>query len=219
MSPLDAVVLAARQHHPARRPVVPLPRLVHVAVLRLDRIADPVGDVRAGAVREAEIPRRRERLDGRVRAALEVLVREHPREQVDRLDAGEDASACALDLGQLVGEEQEQRLDDHVGALQDLDRRPVAGERRLADRPDADLAAARRRGVREPQVDRPRAESLRRCEERVHVLGALLALREHDEALVVPQLAEAEHPLAEVGEHRLAERLRSHRELRFFESL
>ena len=74
---VDAVVLAAGQHHPARRPVVPLPGLVDVAVLRLDRVADPVGDVGAGAVREAQRARRRQRLDGRVGAALELVGREH----------------------------------------------------------------------------------------------------------------------------------------------
>ena len=37
--------------------------------------------------------------------------------------------------------------------------------------------------------------------------------------LVLAQLAEPQHPLAEVGEHRLAERLRTHPDLRFVASL
>ena len=190
---VDPVVLAAGQHHAARRPVIPLTRAVDVAVLGFHGIADAVGHIGARAVREAQRARSAECLDGRVGAALQLLRREHAREQVDRLDAREDPRPRCLDLGELVGEEHEQRLDDHVHALENVDRRTVAGERRLADRPHADLSPARRRRVREPEVHRPRTETLRCGHERVDVLGALLALGEHDERLVLAELAEPEH--------------------------
>jgi hypothetical protein len=83
-------------------------------------------------------------LGGDIGAAAQLLRREEPCQQVDRLDAGEDARPGALDLGQLRGEEEEERLDDHVGRLQHLDGGAVALERRVADRPDADVAVARR---------------------------------------------------------------------------
>ena len=113
--------------------MVPLAGLVDVAVLRLDRVADPIGHVGAGPVREAERLGGCQRLDGRVGAALELRRREHPGEQVDRLDAGEDPRAGLLNLGQLVAEEHEERLDHHVGALQDRRRRD--GDRRAASCP------------------------------------------------------------------------------------
>ena len=150
--------------------------------------------------------RRGQHLDGGVGALLQLLGREHAGEQVDRLDAGEDPRSRLLDLGQLVAEEHEERLDDHVGALEDVDGRLVAGQRRLADRPDADLTGGGRRGVRQAEVHDLRAEALAGGHEGVDVLDPFLALREEDEALALPQLAEPQHALAQVGEHRLAER-------------
>ena len=124
--------------------MVPLAGAVDIAVLGLARVADPVGHVGAGVAREAECACGREELERDVGAPLQLLGREHPGEEVDRLDTGEDPRPGPLDLGQLVAEEQEEGLDDHVGALEDVDGGLVPAERRLPDSPHADLAGGGR---------------------------------------------------------------------------
>src|SRR5262249_56761347 len=96
----------------------------------------------------------------------------------------------------------EDGVDHEADALERLDRGAVAGQRRLADRPGADVAVQAGVDVRKAHVEPGGAELLGRREERVDVLGARRALREHGDRAALADAAQLELVAAHVGERR-----------------
>ena len=201
---VDPVVGAARDHHATGGPVIPPARGVDEAILLLHGVADPIGHVRACLVREAEDACLGEELRRDVRPPAQLGGREQAREEIDRLDAGEDARTGTLDLGQLLGEQEKQRLHHHVGALEHLDRGSIAFERGVTDSPDPDVAVTRGRRVGQAQVHDGGAETLTRHHERIGIIGPLVSLRQNDEALARTERTQPQLALAQVDERGLA---------------
>jgi hypothetical protein len=101
--------------------------------------------------------------------------------------------------------EEEHDVDDDVRPLESLDRSPVARERGRADRPHADLAADAERRLGQPELERGRAKTARRGEERVDVTRALVALGDDHERLVLADGAQPKLLLAQIDEGGVAE--------------
>ena len=141
-------------------------------------------------------------------ALAQARAREHLAQVVDRLDAGEHARARLLDLHLLLREQQEDRVDDQVDELERLDRRAVAGQRRLAHRPRPDVAVERGVLRVEPQVVGGRLELTGRLQERVDVVRALVALREHRDGAARLDAAQRQLAAAHVHERRCGHRPR-----------
>jgi hypothetical protein len=134
----------------------------------------------------------------RLDATAKVGRREEAGELVHGVGAEEDARSGALDLELLLREEQEDEVDDQVGALERLDGRPIAGERRCADGPGADLAVEARRRLGQAEMERARTECGRGREKGIGVVEALVALGDDGDRLALVNLAELELSNAEL---------------------
>ena len=113
---VDAVVLAAGDHHAARRPVIPPARLVDEPVLGLDGVADAIGHVGPGRfVKRREVAPLSNSDATSVRRRRSSVGNSRARRSTGSMQVRMRVPAL-LDLRQLRGEEEEQRLDHHVGA-------------------------------------------------------------------------------------------------------
>ena len=188
---VDAVVGAAGEEE-ARGPVIPAARRVGVAVLRHDGVvAELVGHIGAGGVREAErLGRGQELLAGLDAPAL-VEGREEAGEVVDRLDAEQHAGAGLLDLDLLRENSRNIRSITRSACLS----ASIAGRLSPSGVTPTVHAPASPMSVEEPRAG-GRGTAWRRApggrHEGVGVVLALVHLREDGDALALTQSAELE---------------------------